>query len=95
MGWLELLFQNGNRHLRLTILLEHFISDICRNRPTLVPFVMDLNRKAGYKDGIFVRPAIDPFFQYRHWYTYLEEIGLAIAETFGDSESAGYVHMKC
>ena len=78
--------------------MEHqanvYAASILMPRPTFVPFVMDLNRKAGYKDGIFVRPAIDPFFQYRHWYTYLEEIGQAIAETYGVSESAGYVHMK-
>ena len=78
--------------------MEHqanvYAAAVLMPRPTFVPFVMDLNRKAGYKDGIFMRPTIDPFFQYRHWYTYLEEIGRAIAETYGVSESAAFVHMK-
>ena len=78
--------------------MEHqanvYAASVLMPRPTFVPFVMELNRKAGYKDGVFVRPPVDPFFQYRHWYTFLEEIGQKIAETFGVSESAAYVHMK-
>ena len=78
--------------------MEHqanvYAAAVLMPRQTFVPFVMDLNRKAGYKDGIFLRPWIDPFYQYRHWYTYLEEIGDKVAETYGVSESAAYVHMK-
>ena len=78
--------------------MEHqanvYAASVLMPRPTFVPFVMDLNRKAGYKEGIFLRPNIDPFFQYRHWYTFLEEIGQKISETYGVSESAAYVHMK-
>ena len=78
--------------------MEHqanvYAASILMPRPTFVPFVMELNRKAGHKDGIFARPNIDPFYQYRHWYVFLEEIGQKIAETYGVSESAAYVHMK-
>ena len=78
--------------------MEHqanvYAATILMPRHTFVPFVMDLNRKAGYPDGVFVRPPIDPFFQYRHWFVFLEEIGQKIAETYGVSESAAYVHMK-
>ena len=78
--------------------MEHqanvYAAAVLMPRQTFVPFVMELNRKAGHKDGIFVRPPIDPFFQYRHWYVFLEEIGQKIAETYGVSESAAYVHMK-
>ena len=78
--------------------MEHqanvYAAAVLMPRSTFVPFVMELNRKAGHKDGIFVRPPIDPFFQYRHWYVFLEEIGQKIAETYGVSESAAYVHMK-
>ena len=78
--------------------MEHqanvYAAAVLMPRPSFVPFVMELNRKAGYKDGIFLRPRIDPFYQYRHWYTYLEEIGAKIAETYGVSESAAFVHMK-
>lgn len=78
--------------------MEHqanvYAATILMPRPTFVPFVMELNKKAGYVDGIFVRPAIDPFFQYRDWYATLEEIGQKIAETYGVSESAAFVHMK-
>lgn len=78
--------------------MEHqanvYAAAVLMPRPSFVPFVMDLNRKAGYADGIFMRPPIDPFFRYRHWYTFLEEIGQKIAETYGVSESAAYVHMK-
>lgn len=78
--------------------MEHqanvYAATVLMPRHTFVPFVMDLNRKAGYKDGIFLRPEIDAFYQYRHWYVFLEEIGQAVAETYGVSESAAYVHMK-
>lgn len=78
--------------------MEHqanvYAAAVLMPRPTFVPFVMELNRKAGHKDGIFMRPSIDPFYQYRHWYTNLEEIGKTIAETYGVSESAAFVHMK-
>lgn len=78
--------------------MEHqanvYAASVLMPRPTFVPFVMELNKKAGYSNGIFVRPSIDPFYQYRHWYTYLEEIGQKIAETYGVSESAAFVHMK-
>lgn len=78
--------------------MEHqanvYAAAVLMPRQTFVPFVMDLNRKCGHKDGIFVRPNLDPFYQYRHWYTFLEEIGQKIAETYGVSESAAYVHMK-
>ena len=78
--------------------MEHqanvYAASVLMPRPTFVPFIKELNRKAGYKDGIFVRPRLDPFFQYRHWYTFLEEIGKAVAETYGVSESAAFVHMK-
>ena len=78
--------------------MEHqanvYAATILMPRHTFVPFVMELNRKAGYESGIFMRPPIDPFFQYRHWYVFLEEIGQKIAETYGVSESAAYVHMK-
>ena len=78
--------------------MEHqanvYAAAVLMPRQTFVPFVMELNKKAGHKDGIFVRPSIDPFYQYRHWYVFLEEIGQKIAETYGVSESAAYVHMK-
>ncbi len=78
--------------------MEHqanvYAASILMPRPTFVPFVMALNKKAGYRDGIFVRPSIDPFFQYRDWYVFLDEIGQKIAETYGVSESAAFVHMK-
>ena len=78
--------------------MEHqanvYAAAVLMPRPTFVPYVMDLNRKAGHKDGIFMRPSIDPFYQYRHWYTNLEEIGKKISETYGVSESAAFVHMK-
>ena len=78
--------------------MEHqanvYAASVLMPRPTFIPFVMELNRKAGYQDGIFLRPGIDPFYQYRHWYVYLEEIGQKIAETYGVSESAAFVHMK-
>ena len=78
--------------------MEHqanvYAAAVLMPRHTFVPFVMDLNRKAGHESGIFMRPPIDPFFQYRHWYVFLEEIGQKIAETYGVSESAAYVHMK-
>ena len=78
--------------------MEHqanvYAAAVLMPRPSFIPFVMELNRTAGFNDGIFVRPSIDPFFQYRHWYTYLEEIGQKIAETYGVSESAAFVHMK-
>lgn len=78
--------------------MEHqanvYAATILMPRHTFVPFVMELNKKAGYPDGVFVRPPIDPFFHYRHWYVFLEEIGQKIAETYGVSESAAYVHMK-
>ena len=60
------------------------MSRLCRN----------LNRKAGYSEGVFIRPKIDPYFQYRDWYAHLDEIGLKISETYGVSEAAAYVHMK-
>ena len=78
--------------------MEHqanvYAAAVLMPRPTFVPFVMELNRKAGYADGIFKRPDIDPFFQYRDWYAALEETGQKIAETYGVSESAAFVHMK-
>ena len=78
--------------------MEHqanvYAASVLMPRHTFVPFVMNLNKKAGYKDGIFLRPHIDPFYQYRHWYTFLEEIGQEIMEKYGVSESAAYVHMK-
>ena len=78
--------------------MEHqanvYAASVLMPRHTFVPFVTDLNRKAGFRDGVFLRPRIDPFYQYRHWYTYLEETGKAVAETYGVSESAAYVHMK-
>ena len=78
--------------------MEHqanvYAAAVLMPRHTFVPFVMDLNRKAGHENGIFMRPPIDPFFHYRHWYVFLEEIGQKIAETYGVSESAAYVHMK-
>ena len=78
--------------------MEHqanvYAAAVLMPRPTFIPFVMELNRKAGYQDGIFARPPVDPFFQYRHWYVNLEEIGQKIAETYGVSESAAFVHMK-
>ena len=78
--------------------MEHqanvYAAAVLMPRHTFVPFVMELNRKAGHKDGIFVRPPIDPFYQYRHWYVFLEEIGRKIADTYGVSESAAFVHMK-
>ena len=78
--------------------MEHqanvYAAAVLMPRHTFVPFVMDLNRKAGHESGIFMRPPIDPFFQYRHWYVFLEEIGQKIAETYGVSESAAFVHMK-
>lgn len=78
--------------------MEHqanvYAATILMPRPSFVPFVMSLNRTAGFKDGIFVRPKVDPFFQYRDWYCHLEKIGQAISETYGVSESAAYVHMK-
>lgn len=78
--------------------MEHqanvYAAAVLMPRHTFVPFVMELNRKAGYEEGIFLRPRIDPFFQYRSWYLNLEEIGQKIAETYGVSESAAYVHMK-
>ena len=78
--------------------MEHqanvYAAAVLMPRQTFVPFVKELNRKAGHSDGIFVRPSIDPFYQYRHWFVFLEEIGQKIAETYGVSESAAYVHMK-
>ena len=79
--------------------MEHqanvYAASVLMPRPTFVPFVMELNRTyGGHKDGIFVRPPIDPFYQYRHWYTFLDEIGHKIAETYDVSESAAFVHMK-
>ena len=53
-----------------------------------------LNKKAGFGDGIFLRPRLDPFFQYRDWYANLEDIGLKISEMYGVSDSAAFVHMK-
>ena len=45
--------------------MEHqanmYAAAVLMPRHTFVPIVMDLNRKAGYKDGIFLRPRIDPF----------------------------------
>lgn len=63
-------------------------------RHTFIPFVADLNKKHGYKDGIFLRPHVDPFYRYRDWYADLEEIAKAVSDTFGVSDSAAYVHMK-
>ena len=81
-----------------TDFMEHqanvYAASVLMPRHTFVPFVMDLNRKAGHKDGIFVRPKKDPLYRYRHWYTFLEEIGAKVAETYGVSESAAFVHMK-
>ena len=78
--------------------MEHqanvYSASLLMPRPSFVPFVMALNMKAGFGDGIFVRPRIDPYYQYRDWYANLDEIGLKIAEKFGVSESAAYVHMK-
>ena len=78
--------------------MEHqanvYAAAILMPRHTFVPFVEELNRKAGYKDGVFARPSVDPFFRLRHWYTFLEEIGEKVAETYGVSESAAFVHMK-
>ena len=79
--------------------MEHqanvYAAAVLMPRQTFIPFVKELNRThGGNKDGIFVRPPIDPFFQYRHWYVFLEEIGQKIAEMYGVSESAAFVHMK-
>ena len=78
--------------------MEHqanvYAAAVLMPRHTFVPFIMDLNRKAGFKDGIFVRPRMDPFFRYRDWFEDLEELGRKAAEAYGVSESAAYVHMK-
>lgn len=63
-------------------------------RTSFVPFAKELIRKAGFSDGIFVRPRIDPFFQYRDWYANLMDIGLKISEVYGVSDSAVFVHLK-
>ena len=78
--------------------MEHqanvYAASLLMPRPSFVPFVMDLNKKAGFSDGIFVRPRMDPFFQYRDWYANLGDIGLKISEVYGVSDSAAFVHMK-
>lgn len=78
--------------------MEHqanvYAASVLMPRPSFVPFVMALNKKAGFGDGIFLRPRLDPFFQYRDWYANLEDIGLKISEVYGVSDSAAFVHMK-
>ena len=78
--------------------MEHqanvYAASVLMPRPSFVPFVMELNKKAGFGEGIFVRPMLEPFFQYRDWYANLMEIGQKIAEVYGVSDSAAFVHMK-
>ena len=63
-------------------------------RQSFVPFVQELNRKAGHPDGIFIRPHLDPYYRLRHWFIDLKRIGETIAETYGVSDAAAFVHMK-
>ena len=63
-------------------------------RHSFVPFVQELNRKAGHPDGIFIRPHLDPYYRLRHWFIDLKRIGETIAETYGVSDAAAFVHMK-
>ena len=63
-------------------------------RQSFVPFVQELNRKAGHPDGVFIRPHLDPYYRLRHWFIDLKRIGETIAETYGVSDAAAFVHMK-
>ena len=78
--------------------MEHqanvYSATILMPRPSFIPFVQELNRKAGFPDGIFQRPPLDPYYRLRHWFINLKEIGQTIAETYGVSDAAAFVHMK-
>ena len=90
--------RTGNRKWSDRDFMEHqanvYAAALLMPRPSFVPFVMALNKKAGFSDGIFVRPRLDPYYQYRRWYADLEDIGQKIAEVYGVSDSAADVHMK-
>lgn len=90
--------KTGNRRWSDRDFMEHhaniYAASVLMPRPSFVPFVQELNRKAGFPDGVFVRPVIDPYFRFRDWFEHLDEIGLKISETYGVSDAAAYVHMK-